>query len=330
MDENLQKKFKLPKLRYFGLSLAVILLAVVLSGSFYTINEQEQAVLTTFGSARAVTDSGLHFKIPFVQKVQKVNTTINGFSIGYDMETNEPIAEEAVMITSDYNFVNVDFFVEYKVSDPVKAVYASRQPVLILKNIAQSSIRSIIGSYDVDNVLTTGKNEIQAAIKDMIMEKLASHDIGLQLINITIQDSEPPTQDVMEAFKAVETAKQGKETAINNANKYRNEKLPDAQAQVDKIIKDAEAEKAERINEANGQVARFNAMYAEYVKNPVVTKERMFYETMEDVLPSLKVIIDGSDGIQKILPLDAFANVTGTAGETTDASSAAEKDKEEE
>lgn len=330
MDENLQKKFKLPKLRYFGLGLAVILLAVVLSGSFYTINEQEQAVLTTFGSARAVTDSGLHFKIPFVQKVQKVNTTINGFSIGYDMETNEPIAEEAVMITSDYNFVNVDFFVEYKVSDPVKAVYASRQPVLILKNIAQSSIRSIIGSYDVDNVLTTGKNEIQAAIKDMIMEKLASHDIGLQLINITIQDSEPPTQDVMEAFKAVETAKQGKETAINNANKYRNEKLPDAQAQVDKIIKDAEAEKAERINEANGQVARFNAMYAEYVKNPVVTKERMFYETMEDVLPSLKVIIDGSDGIQKILPLDAFANVTGTAGETTDASSAAEKDKEEE
>lgn len=330
MDENLRKKIKIPKLRYFGLGLAVILIVVALSGSFYTINEQEQAVLTTFGSARAVTDSGLHFKIPFVQKVQKVNTTINGFSIGYDMETNEPIAEEAVMITSDYNFVNVDFFVEYKVSDPVKAVYSSRQPVLILKNIAQSSIRSIIGSYDVDNVLTTGKNEIQAAIKDMIMEKLASHDIGLQLINITIQDSEPPTQDVMEAFKAVETAKQGKETAINNANKYRNEKLPDAQAQVDKIIKDAEAEKAERINEANGQVARFNAMYAEYIKNPVVTKERMFYETMEDVLPSLKVIIDGSDGIQKILPLDAFANVTGAAGKTTDTSSAAKKDKEEE
>ncbi len=330
MEENLKKKFKLPKLRYFGLGLAVILLAIVLAGSLYTINEQEQAVLTTFGSARAVTDSGLHLKIPFVQKVQKVNTTINGFSIGYDMETSEPIDEEAVMITSDYNFVNVDFFVEYKVSDPVKAVYASRQPVLILKNIAQSSIRSVIGSYDVDNVLTTGKNEIQAAIKDMILEKLASHDIGLQLINITIQDSEPPTQDVMEAFKAVETAKQGKETAINNANKYRNEKLPDAQAQVDKILKDAEAEKAERINEASGQVSRFNAMYAEYVKNPVVTKERMFYETMEDVLPSLKVIIDGSDGIQKILPLDAFANVTGTTGETTDASSDAKKDKEAE
>lgn len=330
MEENLQKKFKIPKLRYFGLGLAVILIAVLLSGSFYTINEQEQAVLTTFGSATAVTDSGLHFKIPFVQKVQKVNTTINGFSIGYDMETNEPIPEEAVMITSDYNFVNVDFFVEYKVSDPVKAVYASKQPVLILKNIAQSSIRSLIGSYDVDSVLTTGKNEIQSAIKDMIMEKLANHDIGLQLINVTIQDSEPPTQDVMEAFKAVETAKQGKETSINNANKYRNEKLPDAQAQVDKIIKDADAEKAERINEANGQVARFNAMYAEYVKNPVVTKERMFYETMEDVLPSLKVIIDGSNGIQKILPLDTFANVTGTDKETAVDQAAADTDKEEE
>ncbi len=310
MDENLKKKIKLPKLRYLGLVLGIVLVMILLSGSFYTITEQEQAVLTTFGVAKPVTEPGLHFKIPLIQKVQKVNTTINGFSIGYDMETNEPIEDEAVMITSDYNFVNVDFFVEYKVADPVKAVYASREPVVILKNIAQSSIRSVIGSYDVDNVLTTGKNEIQAAIKETILEKLANHDIGIQLINITIQDSEPPTQDVMEAFKAVETAKQGKETAINNANKYRNEKLPEAKAEADKIIKDAQAQKEERINEATGQVARFNSMYEEYVKNPVVTKERMFYEAMEDVLPSLKVIIDGTDGVQKILPLDSFLNTT--------------------
>ena len=142
----------------------------------------------------------------------------------------------------------------------------------------------------------------------MIMEKLDSIDIGIQLVNITIQDAEPPTDEVITAFKSVETAKQGKETALNNANKYRNEQIPSAEAEADKIVQDAEADKQARINEAEGQVARFNAMYDEYVKYPAVTKQRMFYETMEDVLPGMKILIQGSDGstVQQIMPLDKF------------------------
>ena len=297
-----------------GIIALVMVLVFMASQSTYQIREQEQAVLTTFGKAQAVTTPGLHFKAPFIQNVTKVNTTIKGFSIGYNEETNEVIEDEAIMITSDYNFIDVDFYVEYKVSDPVKALYASEDPVTILKNMAQSCIRTVIGSYDVDSVLTTGKNEIQAAIKEMIMKELEENDIGVTLVNITIQDSEPPTVEIMEAFKKVETAKQGKETAINNANKYRNEKLPTAQAEADKIIKDAEAFKAERINEATGQVARFNSMYAEYIKNPVVTKERMFYEAMEEVLPDLKLIIDSGEGVEKILPLESFSTLEIEAG----------------
>ena len=222
------------------------------------------------------------------------------------------------MITSDYNFVNVDFFVEYRFSDPVKALYASEDPVGILKNISQSCIRTVIGSYPVDEVLTTGKNEIQAAIKTMIMERLDEQDLGIQLVNITIQDSEPPTTEVMEAFKAVETAKQGKETALNNANKYRNEQLPEAQAKADGIIKDAEAQKTERINEATAQVARFNAMYEEYIKNPTVTKQRMFYEAMEEVLPDLKVIIESPSGqMQTFYPVESFVTIDKNASGST-------------
>ena len=303
-------------MKSFGIVFGVLLVLFIALNSTYQIREQEQAVLTTFGQAQAVTTPGLHFKIPFIQKVTKVNTTIQGFSIGYDEDTNEVVEDEAIMITNDYNFIDVDFFVEYKVSDPVKALYASENPTLILKNIAQSCIRTVIGSYDVDSVLTTGKNEIQSAIKEMIMAKLEQHDIGIQLVNITIQDSEPPTTEIMEAFKKVETAKQGKETAVNNANKYRNEKIPTAQAEADRIIKEAEAFKEERINEATGQVARFEAMYEEYVKNPTITKQRMFYEAMEEVLPDLEVIIDSSngDGVQKLLPLEPFSTteVSGT------------------
>ena len=163
----------------------------------------------------------------------------------------------------------------------------------------------------MDAVLTTGKGEIQASIKERIIADLEKQDIGVQLVNITIQDSEPPTATIMEAFKAVETAKQGKETSLNNANKYRNEQIPSAQAKADGIIKNAEAKKAERINEATAQVARFNAMYEEYVKNPTITKKRMFYETMESVLPGLKIIIQSDGGeTQTILPLESFTGET--------------------
>jgi len=328
LKKNIKKFGKRGK--WIGLGIiGAIVIAVLIKGGMYTVREQEQAVITTFGIPRAVTQPGLHFKIPFIQEVQLVDTTIQGFPIGYrgneEESYQEPqydengelidtngvtVEEESLMITSDYNFVNVDFFVEYKISDPVKAVYASQDPVIILKNIAQSCIRNVIGSYDVDSVLTTGKNEIQTVIKDAILKQLELHDIGLSLINITIQDSEPPTQEVMEAFKAVETAKQGKETALNNAEKYRNEKIPEAEAQVDKIKQQAESTKQSRINEANAEVAKFNAMYEEYIKNPEVTKKRLFYETMEELLPDLKVVIDGSDGnMMTILPLDSSYNL---------------------
>ncbi len=302
--------------------LALVVLAVLAGNSYYSIQEEEQAVVCTFGSPKAVTTPGLHFKIPFIQTVTKVNTTIQGFNIGYrdgtdDDPTNDEI-EDALMITSDYNFIYVDFYAEYRVTDPVKALYASENPALILKNIAQNCIRTTIGSYSVDSVLTTGKNEIQSNIKQMILDKLEAYDIGIQLVNITIQDATPPTAEVENAFKEVETAKQGKETALNNANKYRNEQIPNAEAEADKILQDAEAKKQERINEANGQAARFNSMYQEYAKYPEVTKKRMFYEAIEDVLPDVKVVIEGEGGkTTTMLPLDSFvtqeaSDISGT------------------
>ncbi len=302
-----------------GVVVAVVAI-ILLFNCTYQVREQEQAVLLTFGNAKTVSTSGLHFKFPFIQQVEKVDTTIKGLAIGYDINTGESIEDESLMITSDYNFINVDFFVEYQVSDPILTLYASEDPVGILKNIAQSCIRTVVGNSEVDSVLTTGKSEIQAEIKEMINKRLDEQNLGIYLVNITMQDAEPPTAEVMEAFKAVETAKQGKETAINNANKYRNEKLPAAEANVDQVLQSAEASKQERINEATGQVSRFNQMYAEYIKYPEVTKLRMFYEAMEDVLPNLEVIIDSGDGnsVQKLLPLGSFSTLPDSNEQTTE------------
>ncbi len=306
-----KKPFSVAKL---GRNMVFILLALVivylLGGSIYTLRENEYAVVTTFGVPAVVGEPGMHLKIPFVQEMTRVPKTINGFSIGYDKETNESIDAESFMITRDYNFVNVDFYAEYRVTDPVKYMYHSEDPVAILKMLTQSYIRDTIGLYDVDSVITTGKNEIQASIKEKIMTRLDQEDLGIQLVNITIQDAEPPTAEVIDAFKNVENAKQGKETSINKANQKRNEDIPAARAKVDETLKTANAKAEERVNEAKGQVARLNELYSEYKKYPLITKQRMFFETMEDILPDMKVIITKSDGsTQTMLPLESFANV---------------------
>jgi len=284
----------------------IICLIITLFSSFYNIGEQEQAVVTTFGVPQTVTKKGLNFKIPYIQKVQKVDTTIKGFAIGYNPEDNSRIEEESLMITKDYNFLNTDFYVERSIIDPIKYLYASEDPEAILKLICQSSIRDTVGVSMADDVLTTGKIEIQNKIKQSIIEKLEKRDIGLALNNITMQDSEPPTAEVSEAFKRVESAKQKMDEAVNNAQKDANEKIPAANAKADEILKNAETKKTTRINEAKKTVELFNATYAEYAKNPDVTKKRMFYEAMEEILPDMKVII--GDNTNTILPLDKFVD----------------------
>lgn len=299
------KKFVLP-------AIILIIAAICFFTSYYTVNDKQQAVVTTFGKVTSVEDPGIHLKIPFgIQKVQFVDVNVLqkieiGFrSNGYEDTT---VSSESKMISGDYNIVNCDFFVEYKISDPVKYLYNSENPGEILKSLAQSHIRNVISSYNVDSILTTGKGEIQSKIKEALKAELAEYELGLALIDIKLQDSEPPTYEVQEAFKEVETAKQDKETAINVAQAYENAQLPLAQAEADKLIQNAEYLKQDRINEANMQTAMFNAMYEQYKLNPDITKERMFFEAVEKVLPGAKVYIDASDGgsTQKLLPLGSF------------------------
>lgn len=308
-EQKEPKRFGAKLGKSVGIIVVVLAAVYLFAGSVYSLKENEYAVVTTFGVPKIVEESGIHFKLPYIQRLNKVPKTINGFPLGYRIDSNESVDTESFMITRDYNFVNVDFYVEYKVTDPIKYLYSSEQPVDILKMLTQSYIRDTIGLYDVDSVITTGKNEIQASIKEKIMVRLEQEDIGIQLVNITIQDAEPPTQEVINAFKNVENAKQGKETSINKANQKRNEDIPAARAAADETVKMAQAQAEERMNEAKGQVARLNELYAEYQKYPLITKQRMFYETMEEILPDMKVIIEKSDGTtQTMLPLESFVD----------------------
>lgn len=313
----------------FGWIVVAIVAVTVILSAFYTVGETESVVVTTFGKATLVDEKGLHFKIPFIQKATKVDTTVRGLKIGYgeDSDGNTySVEHESIMITSDYNFIDCDFYISYQVTDPIKYLYNSDDPDMIVKNIAMSSIRSTVSAFTVDNAITTGKAQIQSNVKAMMVEELEKQDIGITLVDASIQDVEPPTDDIIEAFTAVETAKQGKESAVNEANAYRNAKLPEAEAEADKIVQTAEAEKSARINEATGQAARFNEEYNEYVHYPLITKQRMFMEAMSDVLPTLQVVIDQGDGeIMKYYPITDLNKAAGVDDSQTSKSSSNSK-----
>jgi membrane protease subunit HflK len=259
--------------------------------------------------------------LPFgIQQVQKVDVNVyQKIELGYTTDKGDSYqtkTSESTMITGDYNIVKVDFFVEYKISDPVQYLYSSNSPELILRNLIQSQVRNVVGSTSVDDILTDGKENVQMQVKDLVTEILAEYDIGLTLVDVRIQDSEPPTTEVIEAFKAVETAKQQAETVVNDAKAYQNAQLPLAQAQADQLIQNAEYLKQKRINEAKEQVAMFNAMYQEYALNPDITKSRMYYEAISDILPGVKLYINtsGSGEMQMLLPLEQLAGTTNQGG----------------
>lgn len=301
-----EKEFKYGTLAVYGIVLAILLIVVIVK-SIYIVDEQHNAVVTQFGHVIRTDTAGTHFKAPW-QSMTKVDMTTHGTGIGYTVASdgqNIVDADNGIMITADFNLLNIDFYLEYRVSDPVAYLYNTGNPEAILYNIVMANIRTVVSNYGVDDAMTTGKSQIQADIKTAVLAELDKRNIGLTITNITIQDSEPPTETIIAAFKSVETAKQGADTAMNNAKQYQNQQIPAAEANADKIVQNATAQKEARIAEAQGQVARFNATYEEYKKYPLITKRRMLYEKLEEILPGAKVIItDGNT--QTMLPLDSF------------------------
>ncbi len=311
--KNMQK---IPTKAIIGVGLLLVILVIAFN-SAYTVNDQQQAVVLTFGKATSVEGAGMHFKLPDpIQSVIKVPVQrTQKLELGYRSQGDgkyTPVVEESKMITGDFNIINIDFFIEWKIADPIKYVFSSINPEGILRNTSLSAARSVVGSASIDEVLTSGKVAIQSEIKEKIMESLDIYDIGVQVINIKVQDSEAPTDAVKQSFENVENAKQSKETTINEANKYKNSELPKAQAEADKIVRNAESKRETKINEAKGQVFKFQKMYEEYKNYKDITKKRLYLEAMEEILPGITVYIeDGSGQIQKILPLKSFDSKGG-------------------
>lgn len=302
---------------YWKIIVLVIAVSIIAFRSIYFISEQKNGVVTQFGKVVRVDTAGMHFKAPW-QSLQTVDITTHGTGIGYYVKDGQNIAseEDGIMITSDFNLLNIDFYMEYKVSDPVAYLYNSQTPEEILENIALANIRTVVSNYTVDEAMTTAKGLIEQEVKEAMLKSLEDTKIGLSVQNITIQDSEPPTEDIIAAFKAVETAKQGADTAKNNAIQYKNEQIPKAEAKADKIVQNATASKDARIAEATGEASKFNKMYEQYSMYPEITKKRMFFEKVEEILPNTRVII--TDGQSKIILNDGTSAKNAAISDETE------------
>ncbi len=288
-------------------------------GSVYFTSEQEIGFTSMFGQNTMIDGPGMHFKIPFLSQKHIYDATTQGMPIGYYEETDETMPEDSLMITSDFNFVNIDFYVEYRITDPIEYCYGSNDPEGVLKNVAQASIRNTVGQYDVDAVMTTGKVEIEAKVREDIIKELEGHNLGISIGNVTIQDSEAPTSKVAQAFTDVSDARTKAEEEINAAHAYENSKIPAAEAQAEEIKQAATAAKTERVNSAKEEVARFEALFKEYQNNPETVKTRLYYEAMQEILPNMEIII-GEDA-KIIYVKDEAGNSVGTSTAVSQATS---------
>ncbi|MGB6219672.1 FtsH protease activity modulator HflK [Haloferula sp.] len=292
---------------------ALLLLLIGAWSSFYTIQAEEEGVVLRFGKYSDTVNSGLHFKIPFgvdqvipvaVRRQQKLE-----FGFGTDGATSRwqvsdrsewQLARE--MVTGDLNSALVEWVVQYRVDDPKDYLFNVRDPDGTLRDVAESVMREAVGDRTVDEVLTIGRQDIEAESLQKLKDLTTKYGMGLTIDQVQLKDVNPP-RPVQSSFNEVNEAQQQKEEAINIANGLYNRAVPKARGEAERAISDAQGYATQRINEAEGDAARFNALYSEYAKAADITKRRLYLETMSDVVPRLgrKIIID--EEAKQILPL---------------------------
>lgn len=286
--------------RYRGIAVIGVVLALVLFGlwsSYFTVQPDEQAVVKRFGKVVAIKEPGLHFKLPFgVDRVQAVPITRVlkeefGFrSIGaggrtqYRKENEE--REESLMLTGDLKVIDVEWVVQYRVSDPDKFLHRSRDPRKTLRDTSEAVMRRIVGNSLGSDVLTEKRVAVATKARDELQALMTEFDLGIHVNTIELQDVTPP-EPVKPAFNEVNQAEQERERLINEAEKRRNQVIPRAQGEAKQIVAEAQAYALERVNRAKGEADRFGAILAEYSQQPDVTRRRLYLEMIDTVLPNV-------------------------------------------
>lgn len=296
-----------------NIRMIIIGLVVLFLGfaTFFTVDPEEVGVVVRLGKYVETVEPGLNYKIPIIDQVELVpverqlkqefgyRTVSAGVQSRYQKAGYE---DESLMLTGDLNLADVEWVVQYRINDPYSYLFKVRNAESTLSDISEAAMRQIVGDRTVNEVLTVGRAEVAIRVQDLIQSLVHEYQLGITIEQVVLQDINPPNP-VKPSFNAVNEAQQERETLINQAKADYNRVIPRARGQAQETIQRAEGYASERINNAEGEVSRFNDLYAEYIKAPQVTKQRIFLETMEDVIPKMgkKIITDESGN--NVLPL---------------------------
>ena len=295
---------------YMMLSIFSVALIVWLATGFYSVQPGEIAVVKLFGELNSEEGPGLHWfpnapigskQIVFVEEVKRLELGFRGA---------QSVRDESVMITGDENIVDVQLLVQYDIKNATDYLFETVDPSgALIKDATETALRQVVGSSPIDTVIIE-REIIQSNTKQKLQELLDDYKSGIRIKEVKLQGVNPP-DEVKPAFADVVIAKEDKETIINQAQAYEESVLPQARGESRKLIEDARAFRAQRINTAQGQASKFTSMLVEYQKSPNVTRQRLLYEAMEEVLPGItKFIVDTETGILPILPLGQENNIS--------------------
>ena len=283
-----------------------------LSG-IYIVQPNEAAVVTTFGAYSRSETPGLRYHLPTpIERVEKVAvTSLNRIDIGGSAGADVP--EESLMLTGDENIVNLDFSVTWRVADAAKYVFTVRDQEDAVKAVAESAMREVVGKTTLQDILTTGRGRVQNQSAELMQRTLDGWGAGVSIVEVQIRSANPP-QEVVAAFREVANAGQDAESAVNEANSYRNRVINEAKGDAAKLTQSAQGYREQSVREAVGEASRFSQILTEYKRAPGVTRDRLYIETMQRVLSrSNKVVIDGKGASAPIiLPPDVFRAKTPT------------------
>jgi membrane protease subunit HflK len=275
----------------------------------YVVQPNEEAVVTTFGAYSRSEAPGLRYHLPVpIERAEKVPvTTLNRIDIGGTGTPDGDIPQESLMLTSDENIIDLNFSVTWRVQDAARYIFATRNPEEAVKAVAESAMREIIGKTPLDPIFTTGRGTVQLQVADLMQKTLDRWGAGVSIVEVQIRSVNPP-QEAIAAFRDVQSAEQDRDSAVNEANTYRNRVVNEAKGDAAKITQSAQGYREQAVREATGDAARFNSIYNEYRRAPGATKDRLYIETMQKVLArSNKVIVDAKGASAPIiLPPDVF------------------------
>ena len=298
----------------------ILILAVLvwLLSGIYIVDPAERGVVLRFGAFQTSTTQGPHWHIPYpIESVYKVNVEqVRATEIGFRNSPNSysgGVSSESLMLTKDENMVDVNLAVQYKIVDAKAFLFNVYQPELTLSHVVQSVIRQVVGDNTMDHVLTTGRDQISQEVKSAAQALLNDYGVGLMITAVTMQDAQPPIQ-VKASFDDVVKAREDEQRYINEARAYANDIVPKARGASQRIMAEAEAYKSQVVSKSEGEAYRFTQILTEYLKAPEVTRERLYRETLEDVLSSTnKVIVDSSSNSLMYLPIDQLINANRTS-----------------